>query len=232
MSLILYGLPLSPFVRKVEVVLREKSLPYEMQGVAFPLPDEMAEISPLRRIPVLRDTEVGAEGAAGTIADSSAICAYAEKLQPQPALYPAQPYLHARAIWLEEYCDSDLAQNLGGGIFRAVQFARFAGKEPDTKTAAATLHQKLPRYFDYLENALQQNGGRYLVGDSISIADVALGVQLTQLALVVANAPDPARWPGLAAYAQGCAQHPGFAPNLAACRKVITQPPVDLGAPQ
>ena len=54
MSLILYGAPLSPFVRKVDITLREKGVPFELEPVnIMPMPDWFQEISPARRIPVL-----------------------------------------------------------------------------------------------------------------------------------------------------------------------------------
>ncbi len=229
MSLVLYGVPLSPFVRKVEVFLREKGLPFESEPVnILKLPDWFVELSPLKKIPVLRDTEVGAEGPHGTLPDSSVICAYLEMRTPEPSLYhPTDPYENARMIWLEEYCDTELAQTIGGGIFRPLVFPRFRGEEPDIATATKTWREKLPPLFDYLEGEFAKGGGRYLVGESISIADIALGAQLTQLVLI-AGPPDASRWPGLSTYATGCAAHPSFAPNLAACRKILKHDPVDL----
>lgn len=67
-DLILYGAPLSPFVRKTEVALREKGLDYELESVnIIPMPEWFQEISPARRISVLRDRRVGTEGIAGTL---------------------------------------------------------------------------------------------------------------------------------------------------------------------
>ena len=110
MSFILYGAPLSPFVRKADIFLREKGAAFELESVnIMPMPDWFKEISPARRIPVLRDTSIGTEGTAGTLPDSSAICAYLERKLPEPPLYPRDPFEYGRAVWLEEFCDSELA---------------------------------------------------------------------------------------------------------------------------
>jgi glutathione S-transferase len=228
MSIILYGAPLSPFVRKADALLREKGAEFELESVnIMPMPDWFVEISPARRIPVLRDTEIGKEGPLGTIPDSSAICAYIEKKFPEPALYPADPYALGRAVWLEEYCDSELALSIGMGIFRPIQFARFQGQEPDIETARKTYAKKLPRPLDYLENEL---GSReFLIGEAISIADISLVCQLVQLELV-AGPLDASRWPGLAGLVERLSKRESMAPCIAICRKIVKQDPIDLGA--
>jgi glutathione S-transferase len=229
MTLILYGAPLSPFVRKAEVVLREKGIPFESESVnIMPMPDWFKEISPARRIPVLRDTSVGTEGRAGTIPDSSAICAFLDKLQPKPTLYPSDPFQHGRAVWLEEWADSELAGGIGMGIFRPIMFARFQGKPPDIETAKAAWNDKLPRLFDYLESELEGAGAakpedaRHLLGGTLSIADIAVGVQLAQLEMV-AGLPDVRRWPRSVTFAERMIARPSFAPNLAICRKIVKE---------
>jgi glutathione S-transferase len=229
MTLILYGAPLSPFVRKAEVVLREKGIPFESESVnIMPMPDWFKEISPARRIPVLRDTSVGTEGRAGTIPDSSAICAFLEELKPTPALYPSDPFQHGRAVWLEEWADSELAGGIGMGIFRPIMFARFQGKPPDIETAKASWNDKLPRLFDYLEGELEGAGAakpedaRHLLGGTLSIADIAVGVQLAQLEMV-AGLPDVRRWPRAVTFAERMIARPSFAPNLAICRKIVKE---------
>jgi glutathione S-transferase len=228
MSLILYGAPLSPYVRKADALLREKGATFELENVnIMPMPDWFKAISPARRIPVLRDTTIGTEGALGTIPDSSAICAYAERKFPEPALYPSDPYEYGRAVWLEEYCDSELAQPIGLGVFRPIQFARFQGKEPDVATAKKTYAEKLQRPLDYLENEVGSAG--FLVGDALSIADISLACQLVQLELV-AGPLDATRWPGVAGLVGRLAQRPSFTPCIAICRKIVKQDPIDLRA--
>jgi glutathione S-transferase len=226
MSIILYGAPLSPFVRKADACLREKGAEFQLESVnIMPMPDWFKEISPARRIPVLRDTTVGEEGALGTIPDSSAICAYVERKFPEPALYPSDPYELGRAVWLEEYCDSELAQPIGMGIFRPIQFARFQGQEPDIATAKKTYAEKLQRPLDYLENEVGSSG--FLVGDALSIADISLACQLVQLQLV-AGPLDATRWPGVARLVEQLAQRESFGPCIAICRKIVKQEPIDL----
>ena len=55
MSLTVIGAPLSPFVRKVRVVLAEKQLEYKLDPVSpFAPPADFEKISPLKRIPHAR----------------------------------------------------------------------------------------------------------------------------------------------------------------------------------
>ena len=226
MSLILYGAPLSPFVRKADALLREKGATFELESVnIMPMPDWFKEISPARRIPVLRDTDIGKEGRLGTIPDSSAICAYVERKFPEPAFYPDDPYERGRAVWLEEYCDTELAGPLGLGIFRPIQFNRFMGKEPDIDAARKTYAEQLPRHLDYLENEI--GDGEFLVGSALSIADLGLACQLAQLELI-AGPLDAARWPGVAGLVERLTQRESFQPCLVICRKIVKHEPVDL----
>jgi len=167
---------------------------------------------------VLRDRRHGAEGRAGTIPDSSAICAYAELLAPQPRLYPEEAFEHGRAVWIEEYADSELAGIAGLGVFRPIMFPRFQGKESDLDTARETWNDKLPRYFDYLESVLDR--GSHFVGSAYSIADIAVDCQLTQLDLVV-GPPDTGRWPSLAKHLEAAKSRPSFQANLEACGKML-----------
>ena len=225
MDLVLYGAALSPFVRKVEVVLREKALDFEMESINMPFPDWYTEISPARRMPALRDRDISAEGPNGVIPDSSAICAFLERIQPEPAFYPKDPYEYGRAIWYEEYADTELASSIGMGIFRPIVFPLFAKQEPDVETARKTVLERLPRFLDYLEGEIA--GREFLVGDVFSIADLSVVTQLCNLELAVGTISAEG-WPELTRLRERVKSRPSFGPNLAICKKILKQP-VDLG---
>lgn len=218
-DLVLYGSPISPFVRKAEFLLRAKGLEFESENVnVLGMPDWFLEISPARRIPVLRDRRIGSEGVAGTIPDSSAICGFLEQLEPSPAFYPERAHDRGRSLWYEEYADTELAGLAGMGIFRPLMFPRMQGGESDLDTARATFNDKLPAKLDYLEGSL--DGREYLVGDSLSIADVSVVCILSQISLV-AHMPDAARWPSLMALYERVSTQPAMAANLETCARML-----------
>lgn len=204
MGLIVYGANMSPFVRKVRVVLAEKGVPYELDPVnPFNPPPEFRKISPLKRIPVLRDTD---RPEPNTLPDSSVICDYLEHRFPDPRLYPAEPFARARALWFEEYADSAVAQTIGRGLFFERVVKKLLRQQPDEAVCATTLTEHIPPIFDYLESEL---AGAYLVGDAFSIADVTVGSMLVNFAHA-GETPDPKRWPKLAAYMTRIHDRPSF----------------------
>ena len=207
-DLVLYGSPVSPFVRKCAAVCLEKGVPFEIEAVnVFDPPQWFLDISPMKRIPVLRDRSIAEEGVAGTVADSSAICGLIEKKHPEPALYPGDPYLHGRALFIEEYADTALAPAGGLGIFRPIFFAIQQGKEPDVTTARDAWATKLPPVFDYLEATL--GDGEFMAGDALSIADIAVTCCFMQVSLVAETPMDG--WPKLGAFLERMQARPSIA---------------------
>ena len=222
MTITLYGAALSPFVRKVRVVLAEKGIAYKHDPVSpFAPPDYFLEISPLKRIPVLRDES---EGPNATLAVSSAICGFLERKHPSPALYPAKPFDYGRTLWIEEYADSDFIAAIGGGLFRAVVINKLMRKEPDFDLANDTWANKAPRFLDYFE---QQLGSRaHFIGDTFTIADIAVASPFVNAAHA-GFAPDPARHPNLVKFLKATHARPSFAACIAEERKMLTS----LGIP-
>jgi glutathione S-transferase len=217
-DLVIYGSPVSPFVRKVAGVCIAKGVGYEVEPVnVFDPPQWFRDISPMKRIPVLRDRSVAEEGVAGTIPDSSAICAYIEKKHPTSALYPADPMALGEALFIEEFADTSLAMAGGLGIFRPIFFAVSKGEEPGLEKARDAWANQLPPVFDVLEARL---GGRaFFAGDALSIADITVACVLMQVALVAETPLD--RWPGLAAHFAAMQALPLIAAPYAAAETII-----------
>lgn len=224
-DLLVYGSPVSPFVRKVLATAIEKGAAFDVEPVNITnLPEWFPEISPMKRIPVLRDRSIGTEGVDGTIADSSAICAYLEKKHAEPAIYPVEAYAHGRALFIEEYADTVLAPAAGLFIFRPIFFKAVQGEEPDVETAKKAWAEQLPPILDYLEGALGE--ADYFAGDTVSIADIAVTCCFMQI-LFVAKAPLDG-WPKLAAHLERMTARPSIAGPFAQAegfvRKALPEP--------
>jgi glutathione S-transferase len=205
MGLIVYGANLSPFVRKVRVMLAEKGVDYTLDPVSpFQPPPEFLEISPLKRVPVLRDTDLPEPN---TIPDSSAICDYIEHKYPSPALYPSDPFKRARAIFYEEYADTQVAQNIGRGLFFERIVKKFMRQAADEAVIAKTLQEVLPPIFDWLDKEIGPK--KFFVGDAFSIADISMGTMFVNFEHT-GEKLDTGRWPNLARYIAMIHARPSF----------------------
>ena len=201
MSLKLSGINLSPYVRKVRVVLAEKGLDYDHEPLMpFGLPDEYAAKHPLKKVPLLEDGEK-------VIPDSSAICSYLEAIAPTPALYPSDPYDRARALWYEELADDGITP-AAGVVFRENLLAPIMFKrETDHALVEQARNETLPPLFDYLEGQLGDRD--YLVGNAFSIADIAVASPIVNLHHGKGEV-DAGRWPRLAAWVERMHTRPSF----------------------
>lgn len=162
---ILHGANLSPFVRKVRVALAEKGIAYDAVSVLpFGQTDEYKKISPLGKIPCYQEGSF-------TLPDSSAILAYLERKQPNPALYPSDPQQFARALWYEEYADFKLSPVCGVAFFQRFVRVKILKQQADEALIQKTLTEEVPPAFDYLERELADR--EYLAGGRFSVADIA-----------------------------------------------------------
>jgi len=192
MSLIIYGAPLSPFVRKVRLFLAEKNLDYQLKIILpFGQPDWYQELSPLGRIPAMKDGDF-------TLADSSVICQYLDdKYKDRTTLLGQSAEQRAQVRWLEKYADYELAPLCTFSVFRNRILKPSMGQSCDEKAVQEALHEKLPAHFDYLEQTL--GSAEYLVGDSLTLADLALACQLINMQHGNEQL-DAQRWPNLSAH--------------------------------
>jgi glutathione S-transferase len=201
--LILYGINLSTFTRKVRLALLEKGLEYRLEVAPMGSPKVKA-LHPLGKIPALTDGEV-------VVPDSSVIIAYLERAYPAKPLYPAGAADLARALWLEEYADTRLREVTLPFFSERVVKPVFQGKPGDEAALAAAAGPR-DEAFAYLEREV---GGRtFAAGEAFTVADVAIGAQLVTY-VQGAGPVDAARWPGLAAWLARLLARPHWAPVLA-----------------
>ena len=204
--MIVYGSSLSPYVRKVLAFAAEKGIAIEnvVAGLNSDNP-EFREASPFGKMPALRDGDF-------TLADSSAIVAYLEAIQPEPCLIPAEPKARARTIWYDEFADTIL---FGAGrniFFNRVVAPKFLKIEGDLACAERAEREELPPVVDYLETVAPPSG--FLVEDRLTLADIAVAspwVNLNHLDIRI----DPATHPKAAAYVDAILARPSFAAIIA-----------------
>lgn len=201
-----YGVPVSPFVRKVLIALQLKGLSYELDPVSPGCSDheEFVAISPLRKVPAFRDNDLA-------LADSTVICEYLEAQYPAIAIYPIDIKNRAKARWLEEYMDTKGIEVYGAGLFfERVAKPALLGQPSNEELISTTISEKIPPVQDYLESQMPEQG--FLFGD-LCIADVAIACVLLN-AKYVNHSVDHTRWPKLASYLQRVWQHKVFVAQL------------------
>jgi glutathione S-transferase len=201
MSVTIIGSYLSPYVRKILVLLYLKGIAYEIDPIVPFFGDErFSAMSPLRRIPVLIDDRV-------TLADSSVIAQYLEERYPQPALYPADIGDRARARWLEEYADTRMGEVFIWQLFNQVAINPFVwGRKADEAALQKTLTEEMPHVLDYLEAQLPHAG--FIFG-ALSIADISIAAFFRNAGFARYSV-DAARWPLTAAFVERVLAFDGF----------------------
>lgn len=203
MSITLFGAPLSPFVRKVRICMQEKQLGYELEVIMpFDVPDWYKDISPLGRIPGFRD-ETGF-----SLADSSVICQYLDEAYSNTLnLMGNNAQERAKIRWFEKYADYELAPHTTFTVFVNRILKPVRGETPDEQSIQRAITEKLPPHFDYLDQQLGTQN--YLVGNQLSLADIALISQLITFEYA-GEVVDGARWPSLEAYFQRLKSRPSI----------------------
>ena len=131
--MLLYEHPLSSYVQKVKIVLREKGLAF-----AAELPPDFgtgrddgpfAAANPRSEVPVLIDGDV-------TLFESTVILEYLEERYPEPPLLPKDPAARAFARLTEEVCDTHY-EALNWGFGEILWFKRATGDLADRMRATA-----------------------------------------------------------------------------------------------
>ncbi len=209
--MIVHGIGLSPFVRKVLAVAAEKGLTAQhvptSPGSADP---SFRAMSPFGKVPAFEDGDY-------KLSDSSAIIQYLEAQYPAHPLIPAEAKARGRTIWYDEYADTILFVQVA-----AIFFNRIVGPmmslPHDPALADKAVVETLPLQLDYIESMVTEGG--YLVGDQLTLADIAVAspfVNLAHAGVVI----DAAKYPKIVSYVARILARPSFAPLIAAEHKML-----------
>lgn len=212
------GNTVSPYVRKILVILTMKGIPFEIDPIVpFFGNDDFAKLSPLRRIPVLIDGDL-------VLNDSSVIAQYLEETYPSPSILPATARARAHARWLEEYADGRMGdvfiwKAFGGMVIAPAIF----GTPRDLEAHKKLLETEVVEVMDYLEGVTPADG--FLCGP-FGLADISVAVMFRNM-MYARWTPDAARWPKAAAWLQRAEAHPALAaPTVWSDALARTPPPL------
>jgi len=169
----LYHFALSPFCRKVRLVLAEKKIEAELVDERYWEPStEFLRRSPGGKVPVLRIDGL-------YLTESGAICEYLDETRPEPPLIPADPKERAEmrrlVSWFDNKFHHDVTKNL---VYERVNKKVMRGGYPDgraIKAGAANIKFHL-RYMDWL---LERR--RWLAGNRMTLADFTAAAHLSCL---------------------------------------------------
>jgi glutathione S-transferase len=210
--MLLFGVTLSPFVRKTNAFILEKGLNIEARPVRPGEADPaFRAASPLGKIPGFQDGDF-------SISDSSAIITYLDVKYPEPNLIPTTAEARARTIWFEEFADTVLNACVGKIFRNRVVMPKFFGQPGDQAEADACETDELPGYFAYLEGVIPTSG--FLVEGRVTLADLAVASPFVNFAHA-GVAIDPATYPKLTRYLAGVHARPSFAGVISAEKAML-----------
>ena len=169
----LYHLPLSPFCRKVRLLLAEKNL--EVDLIEEPVWEKRFDFvrqNASSKVPLLKIDGL-------VITESSAIFEYIEEVYPYPSLLPEimADKVEARRIacWFDDSFHSDVTSKL---LYQRVYRNLSRSDQTDSILMKSGM-TALKAYFDYLDEILERR--RWLAGDNMTIADFAGAAHISTL---------------------------------------------------
>jgi glutathione S-transferase len=171
---VLYHLPLSPYARKVRLVLAEKRLPFELYlEKVWERQERFLAVNPACTVPVL------SEDNGLVIADSRAICEYLDEAYPQTNLTGTtlgeRAEVRRLVAWFDEKFYAEVARNL---YWERTLKAHLKLGAPDGNALRAG-YTNLKNHMGYIGWLAERR--RWLAGDNLTVADFAAAAMLSSL---------------------------------------------------
>ncbi len=171
---ILHHLPLSPFSRKVRLVLNEKRLPFELkvEKLAERRPEYLA-LNPANTVPMLVE-ENGL-----SIPDSGVICEYLEEAYPDTPLLGRTLAERVEVRRLVAWFDGKFGTEVTRNLLHEKITKRLVGRGNPDATALRAGYANIAGHLDYIGWLAETR--KWLAGPSLSLADFAAAAHLSSL---------------------------------------------------
>lgn len=170
----LYHLPLSPFSRKVRLVLAEKRLPFELRSEkVWERRSDYLELNPAGTVPTLLEDN----GLA--VPDSAVICEYLEEAYPDTPLMGRTLAERVEVRRLVAWFDGKFATEVTRNLLGEKVMKRLMGRGNPDATAIRTGYAAVKHHLQYV-GWLGENR-KWLAGGTMSLADFSAAAQLSAL---------------------------------------------------
>jgi len=170
----LYHLPLSPFCRKVRLVLAEKKLEADLiEERPWERRLDFLRMNPAGKVPVLV-TDKGL-----VLAESRAIVGYLEDTRPEPPLMPGAPEARAEVRRLVAWFDDKFNREVTENMLHERVIKRLARSGyPDGQCLKAG-SKNIRVHLDYVSFLLEEHN--WLAGNRMTIADLTAAAHISCL---------------------------------------------------
>lgn len=171
---LLYHLPLSPFARKIRLVLAEKHLAFDLcLEKVWERRPEYLDLNPAGTVPTLvEDTSL-------IIPDSGVICEYLEEAYPETVLMGRTLAERVEVRRLTAWFDGKFATEVTRNLLGEKHMRRLAGRGNPDPGAIRTGYTALRYHLEYVGWLAETR--KWLAGASLSVADFAAAAHLSAL---------------------------------------------------
>jgi glutathione S-transferase len=169
----LYHVPLSPFCRKVRLVLAEKKVEVDLiEERYWEASTEFLRRNPAGKVPILKMDSL-------TLSESQSICEYLEETIPDPQLMPDTPAERAEVRRLCAWFDDKFHQEVTSKLLYERVNKKIMGQGYPESRNVKTGAQKIKFHIDYMGWVLDDR--RWLAGDAMTLADFAAAAHFSCL---------------------------------------------------
>lgn len=168
----LHHLWLSPFCRKVRIVLLEKKIDFDMKVEnTWERSESFLALNPAGEVPVLVEPD-------GTVlSGSNVISEFIEEIHPDPPLLGSQALERAEVRRLVSWFDRKFDREVTDPLVGEKVMKRFLGLgEPNSKAVRAGL-ANIHQHLEYITYLMERR--KWLAGDHLSLADLAAAAHLS-----------------------------------------------------